>query len=209
MNKWTAIFAATLGFATATVTTTAARAQDQQAQVSFLFNGAQITIDRMNRQAPNYAAGFTSTDSTCAAACIAPMKVADGVSTIDEQQVLAFLVEVVANNQGLLVDARGLGDRSRGFIPGSVSLPAATLDPQGSYWPNVVMALGAAEQDGGYGFDQARDLLVYDKGPSSDDAGTLVRHLLEIGYPAEKITYYRGGMQMWSVLGFNIEQGQS
>lgn len=209
MNKWTAIFAATLGSVAVTFNTTAAQAQEQQAQVSFVFNGAQISIDRVNRQAPNYAAGFTATDGACGAACIAPMHVADGVATLDEQQVLAFLVDVVADNQGLMVDARSLRDRSRGFVPGSVSLPAATLDPQGSYWPNVVTALGATAQGGTYSYGSARALLVYDKGPSSDDAGALVRNLLAVGYPAQKIKYYRGGMQMWSVLGFNIEEGQS
>ena len=69
--------------------------------------------------------------------------------------------------------------------------------------------LGARVLNGVYNFSDARELLVYDAGPSSDDAGELVRNLLAAGYPREMIRYYRGGMQVWSVLGFSIDTAAS
>ena len=208
MNRWTAIFAAAVGFYAA-MQITPVQAQETPAKVSFLFNGSMIKIDRENKKAADYAASFTANGGTCGAACIAPMKAANGVATLDEPQVLSFLVDEVANSQGLMVDARTPEERARGFIPGSINLPYSTVDPKQNYWPGVVTALGAKVQSGGFDFADVQALLVYDTGPSSDEAGKLVRNLIEVGYPADKIKYYRGGMQVWSVLGFNIEEGRS
>lgn len=206
MNKWIAIFATAVGI-TAVTSTTSLHAQE--AKVSFIFNGERIKIDRENGQAARFAATFASTGETCGAACIAPMQVAEGVMTFDEVQVLAFLVDVVADNQGLMVDARGPADRARGFIPGSVSLPHSTLGAENGYRADILSALGARELDGALNFADVRTLLVYDTGPSSNDAGLLVQSLLAVGYPTDKIKYYRGGMQVWSVLGFNVAEGGS
>lgn len=205
MSRRTALIAAMVGFIG-----TSAAVQAQEARVSFEFNGAVISIDRANREAAQDAAGFITTDTGCGAACIAPLQVAPGVETFADPQVLAFLTDQVARNAGLMVDARTPQDRARGFIPGSVSLPHGTVDPQGQYWADVVAALGAQPRSqGGFDWSRARTLLVYDTGPGSNDAGRLVDHLMAVGYPASKIKYYRGGMQVWSVLGFNIERTAS
>ncbi|MGD8572392.1 MAG: rhodanese-like domain-containing protein, partial [Gammaproteobacteria bacterium] len=31
-----------------------------------------------------------------------------------------------------------------------------------------------------------------------------IKGLLKLGYPAEKISYYRGGMQSWQMLGLTV-----
>ncbi|MGD8570515.1 MAG: rhodanese-like domain-containing protein, partial [Gammaproteobacteria bacterium] len=33
---------------------------------------------------------------------------------------------------------------------------------------------------------------------------TAIKNLLALGYPAEKIYYYRGGMQAWQSLGMTV-----
>ena len=137
------------------------------------------------------------------------MQVANGVVTFGETEVLQFLVNEVAGNTGLMVDARMPQDRERGFSPGSVSLPHETMAKGNPFKIDILKALGAREFDGTFNFADARALLVYDRGPSSSEAGKLVNNLLEAGYPAAKIKYYRGGMQVWSVLGFSIEEGAS
>ena len=207
-SSWTAPLAVAFGVFAVTASAPV-QAQDAPAKASFIFNGAQVRIARENAQAAEFAASFTATDDSCGAACIAPLNVAPGVATLDEPQVLRFMMDEIANNAGLMVDARSVEDRARGFIPGSVSLPHSTVDPKGRFWHEIVKALGATSQGGVIEYSNARALLVYDTGPSTDDAGQLVRNLLAVGYPAEKIKYYRGGMQVWSVLGFNIEKGQS
>ena len=70
----------------------------------------------------------------------------------------------------------------------------------------IMLALGAREFDGVYNFADAQTLMAFDNGPSQNDAGELIANLLEIGYPPEKIKYYRGGMQVWSVLALTIQK---
>lgn len=179
------------------------------AKASFIFNGERIKISRDNPQAAEFAMRFAAAPGSCGAPCIAPMLAAEGVPTLDEIGVLTFLVENVAGNTGLMVDARLPEDRAFGFIPGTVSLPHITVAPDNAFKGDILLALGAREFDGVYNFSDARELLVYDAGPSSDDAGQLVRNLLAAGYPREMIRYYRGGMQVWSVLGFSIDTAAS
>jgi rhodanese-related sulfurtransferase len=202
MKKWTAICAVVGGLYAA-----AGFAQEQalEAKASFIFNGEQIQISRDTESAPKQAATFAAISGTCGAPCIAPMEVAQGVPTFGETEVLTFLVKEVANSTGLLVDARMPNDRAQGFIPGSVNLPYATLDTGAAFLGEIFNALGVRELEGFYNFTDAQSLLVYDTGPSTDDAGRLINGLLAAGYPAEKIKYYRGGMQVWAVLGFSIE----
>jgi hypothetical protein len=190
---------------------TASSAQEDltQAKASFIFNGERIKISRDNPQAAQFVLAFAGSAGSCGAPCIAPLNVAPGVRTLDEIEVLNFLVSEVAGNRGLMVDARLPQDRALGYIPGSVSLPYSTMDPENDFKDDILRALGAREFEGVFNFADARQLLVYDKGPGSNDAGVLVSALLAAGYPPEMIRYYRGGMQVWSVLGFSIEAGQS
>lgn len=206
MSRWTTSAATIICMV---ATSVFAQEYVTQAKASFIFNGERIKISRGNREAVRYAERFTASGGGCGAPCIAPMQVAEGVQTLDETQVLEFLVTEVAANKGLMVDARMPEDRAKGFIPGTVSLPHATLDPENNYRKDILRALGAREFDGVFNFTDARQLLVYDAGPGTNDAGVLVQHLLDEGYPPELIRYYRGGMQVWAVLGFSIEEAKS
>ena len=50
-------------------------------------------------------------------------------------------------------------------------------------------------------FSQAKDLLLWCNGPWCDQSPRAIKGLLRIGYPPHKIHYYRGGMQMWLLMG--------
>lgn len=188
-----------------------ASAQDQtlEAKASFIFNGERIKISRDTTAAAQFVSAFGAPEDACGAPCIAPMEAAPGVRTLGEAEVLDYLVTLVAGNRALMVDARGPDARAMGFIPGTVSLPHSTLAAQNSFRDDILLALGARAFEGTYNFSDARQLLVYDNGPSSNEAGLLIGHLLDAGYPPEMISYYRGGMQVWAVLGFSIEKGAS
>ncbi|MEP5728692.1 MAG: rhodanese-like domain-containing protein [Sulfitobacter sp.] len=190
-------------------TITAAQEHLTEAKATFIFNGKRININRDNPDVLRLVTQFAATGTECGTPCIAPMQVAPGVATLDETQVLDFLVSYVAGNAGLMVDARDPEDRALGFIPGTVNLPYVTMGPQNPQRNSILQALGAREFGGVYNFTDARKLLVYDAGPSTNDAGVLIGHLIEIGYPPNMIMYYRGGMQMWSMLGFSILRDQS
>jgi rhodanese-related sulfurtransferase len=202
-------FRTSLAFAICALSGTASFAQEEitQASAEFIFHGKQVSIVRDNTQGPPLAAKFAGVAPECARACLGPVQLAEGVKTLGEREVLDFLLGQVAKNTGLMVDARMPEDRAVGFIPGSVNLPHATLEPENGYRNDILTALGAQPLGDGFTFDEARHLLVYDIGPAADDAGALVTLLLSTGYPAERISYYRGGVLMWAALGLSIETG--
>ncbi len=160
--------------------TISAQVVSQDAQASFIFDGERINIDRNTPADANVGARFAATGAGCDRPCIAPM-----------------------------VDARLPAERALGFIPGTVNLPSTTLGRSNTFKNDILRVLGAKESDRIFDFTEACKLLVYDIGPGADDAGRLVRNQLSEGYPIEKISYYRGGMQVWSVSGFSIEKSNS
>ena len=50
-------------------------------------------------------------------------------------------------------------------------------------------------------FTDAKELVLWCNGPSCGQSPRAIRGLLDVGYPGEKIKYYRGGMQMWQLWG--------
>ena len=184
------------------------QAQDRAvtAQAAFNFGGALVQISPNAANAATYASRFAAVPASCDPYCIAPQSAAVGIEALIEGQVLDFLVEKVGQNAGLLVDARMPEARALGYIPGSVSLPHETLAPENEFRDEILKALGARAFEDVFNFADAQNLVVYDNGPTQNDAGVLISHLLEVGYPPEKIRYYRGGMQVWSVVGLTVQE---
>jgi rhodanese-related sulfurtransferase len=203
MIKLAMIFATALA-----VQALAVQAQDHltEGKASFIFNGERVLIEQNPTTAAEYAARFSGLTPSCDPYCIAPELAAVGIETVVEPQVLDFLIESAGRNKGLLIDARLPADRAMGYIPGSVIIPHTILENDNDTRKDVLKALGARAFDDIYNFNDAQNLMIYDGGPSQNDAGLLISYLLEVGYPPEKLSYYRGGMQVWSVLALTIQE---
>ena len=52
-------------------------------------------------------------------------------------------------------------------------------------------------------FDDAKTLVMYCNGMWCGQSPNNIKSLLKYGYPADKIKWFRGGMQTWEILGFN------
>ena len=188
----------------ATITTADEHKVDGHAK--FMFAGDEINIAPSFPYASTYAAKFAAIEPSCDPFCIAAPVIAAGIETLVEADVIEFLVSAVGKNRGLLVDGRMPAERAMGYIPGSVNLPFETVEPSNEFREEILKALGARAFEGVFNFANAQNLVVYDNGPTQNDAGVLISHLLEAGYPPQKIRYYRGGMQVWSVLGLTIQE---
>lgn len=165
----------------------AQNSQITQSRDSFQFsvNGASISITRSG--------------VACPPACVQPMQAASGVATIGELEVLDFLEMFVSAGAGLLVDVRLPEGYAVGTVPGAVNVPAATLRADNPYRDDLLNALGVRSGD----FSGAYDLVILGTGPDDADATEAVRSLLDTGYPATKLKYYRGGLNAWIGLGLN------
>jgi len=176
---------------------------------SFTLNGERITIARIQDQQNRLDTEFTKTSRPCPPFCIHEMRAAPGVETVGELEVMDFLETAVARGSGLLVDSRVPAWFEKGTIPGSVNVPFSTLEPSNPYRDDILRALGAVERGGRLDFTGAMELLLFCNGPWCDQSPRAIRNLIDAGYPPEKLRYYRGGMQLWLLLGLTVLEPQS
>lgn len=163
-----------------------------------------IVIARNQDVNATIAQDFAKTSRPCPPFCIAPMSAGPGVETLGELEVIAFLETEVASGKGILMDSRLPEFYQKGAIPGAVNVPFTTLDPANPYLEPILEALGAVRQGSGWDFAQAQSLALYCNGPWCEQSPRAIRNLLDVGYPAAKLKYYRGGMQNWQSLGLTV-----
>lgn len=137
----------------------------------------------------------------CPPACIQPMQSAPGVTTWGEIELIDFLAGPVASGTGLLVDTRLPEVHAIRTLPGAVNVPQATLSPDNPYRPDLLTALGVGSAGGAFG------LLLFSDGAADPLARMAVTSLLDAGYPADRLYYYRAGLSGWMALGLNTVPG--
>ncbi|MCG7992659.1 MAG: rhodanese-like domain-containing protein [Candidatus Thiodiazotropha lotti] len=170
--------------------------------------GKMITIRRNQDTEAMLEFDFARTSRPCPPFCAQPMKVADGIETIGEVELIAFLQSQLAEQQGLLIDARTEDWHERGTIPGSINIPFTHLNPeQGAdeiTLEESLQRLGARLVEGVWDFSQAKQLVFWCNGPWCGQSPTAIRGLIGVGYPKQKLLYYRGGMQLWRIFGLPV-----
>ncbi len=133
------------------------------------------------------------TSRPCPNFCIQPITPADGVTTIGELE----LIEMLQDPDAVVVDSRTRDWFEGGTIPGAVSIPYTyILDELGQ--------LGCEPDFEGWDCTDARRVALFCNGIWCGQSPTAIRHMIEAGYPAERISYYRGGMQVWRMLGLTV-----
>ena len=76
------------------------------ANVDIVYHGKKIRIERNQNQDNKLVNSFSKTSRKCPPFCIQPTKVAPGVDTVSEIDLLYFLMTRVKDKTGLLIDAR-------------------------------------------------------------------------------------------------------
>lgn len=176
--------------------------------VKVMHGGQLVTIQRNQNQKNTINPEFAQTSRKCPPFCIQPGEVAIGVDTIGELEVIQYLKKMSDGDKSILVvDSRTPDWVEKGTIPGAVNIPWDKLNI-GRSDPITVQDIlenhfGVSNQDGFYLFDQAKTVVLFCNGPWCGQSPTNIRGLLKIGYPANKIKWYRGGMQDWEMLGLS------
>jgi rhodanese-related sulfurtransferase len=151
---------------------------------------------------------FARTSRPCPPFCVQPIEVAKGVKTIGEVELIEFMKTALNDRSGLLIDARTPDWHERGAIPGSINIPFTRLNPdQGAdeiTLEESLLQLGARLNDGLWDFTQAKSVVLWCNGPWCGQSPTAIRGLIKVGYPRDKLLYYRGGMQLWQVFGLPV-----
>lgn len=175
--------------------------------VDVIHRGIPITIKRVQDTSNKLVDDFSKTSRPCPPFCINPMSAAEGVITVGELDIINFLNKDVANGDGLLVDARMPNFYNSETIPGSINIPFVLFTSSAR---DILPLLGAiGTDDGDWDFSGAKKLLLWCNGPWCAQSPRAIRALLAVNYPADKLFYYRGGMQLWKILGMTTIQPRS
>lgn len=156
-----------------------------------------VEIMRNQDQNNTIDPAYSKTSRKCPPFCIQPIQVAPGVATVGEMELLKF-----AEKGGKLIDGRTVEWHLEGTIPGAINMPytqmAERLDEVGC----------TKKSDGKWNCDKAEEVLLFCNGPWCGQSPMAIKAMLREGYPAEKIMYYRGGMQAWHTLGLTVVEGE-
>ncbi|MFT5753815.1 MAG: rhodanese-related sulfurtransferase [Flavobacterium sp.] len=112
---------------------------------------------------------------------IQPMNAAQSVHTVGELEVYQH------HMKGLpIIDARKPDTFDEVTIPGSINIP----------YDELIERMDE--------LDKNNPSIFFCNGPQCPQSSTAIKNLLDTGYPADRILYYRGGMHDWITLGLPI-----
>ena len=153
-----------------------------------------VEISRIQDPDHVLTGAFARTSRPCPNFCIQPMNPAPGVTTIGELE----LLEALQDPSVTVIDSRVRPDWETGTIPGSISMPYTEMADR-------LHELGCVPDFEGYecGPDVGA-IVLFCNGPWCGQSPTAIRRIIEAGFPADKISYYRWGMQGWRVLGLTV-----
>ena len=75
------------------------------------------------------------------------------------------------------------------------------LQADSQYFNDVIAILGIKKVADTWQLKDVYDLLIFDDGITDDKASKVIKSLLKLSYPSDKIFYYRGGFSSWKNLG--------
>ncbi len=181
---------------------------DSLANVRVMHHGNPVVIERNQDTFNSVDPDFAMTSRPCPPYCIQPMQVATGVETIGELELLEYLKRASDDASILLIDSRDTDWITRsGLIPGAIHLAWTELHPGHTDLEKIaetlILRFGATRLGSVWNFENAKTLIMYCNGPWCGQSPTNIRQLMAMGYPAHKLKWYRGGMQLWKSLGFN------
>ncbi len=123
------------------------------------------------------------------------------LETYGELEVLLFIKEMQKNKQMLLIDGRTESWYTYFTIPGSINVPFVYIKRKKEYefeFEDALKLFGVKTiKENEYDFSEVKTLVIFCNGPWCSQSPDMIYALLDIGYPAEKLKWYRGGMQDW------------
>ncbi|MBT8474884.1 MAG: rhodanese-like domain-containing protein [Alphaproteobacteria bacterium] len=152
-----------------------------------------VTIARNPDPEARIEGDWALTSRACPPFCIQPMTPAEGVTTIGELE----LVEMLADPEVRVLDSRTWDWFAKGSIPGAIHMPYTEVVDR-------LDELGCEAGFDGWECENARVVALFCNGMWCGQSPTAIRAMVAEGYPADRIFYYRGGMQAWQLLGLTV-----
>ncbi len=177
--------------------------------VSVMHGGKSVKIMRNQDKKNTVNPAFAKTSRPCPPFCIQPAWLHKDVDTIGETEVIHYLKKMSDGDKTILVvDSRTPDWAAKGTIPGAINLPWTKLNPAKGADPISIGEImedqfNARNLEGLWDYSKAKTLVMFCNGMWCGQSPNNIKNLLKFGYPADKIKWYRGGMQDWEILGLS------
>jgi len=170
--------------------------------VNVVDSGTNIKIQRIQDTQNRLTDDFAKTSRMCPPHCVAPMSPYPGVKNVEELEVLSFMKNEISNKTGYLIDAREPSFFKIETIPTAINIPFGLVEnADKTKMDKIFNLLGAkTNPDGTLDYSNAKKLIVFCSGVWCLASPKFIATIAKAGYPAEKISYYRSGLQGWKLL---------
>ena len=136
-----------------------------------------------------------SNDIMLVKGAIRPMVPTPGVTPVGELEVIAALPDPAY----VVVDTRTVESQYGRSIPGSHNIPYNEIVDR-------LSEVGCENTRGEWTCEQALNVVLYCNGPNCGQSPTAMAAMVEAGFPANKLLFYRGGMLAWTSLGLTTRE---
>ena len=134
---------------------------------------------------------------------IQPISVHPKVETYAEMEVMHFFKQMQKRKDMMLVDSRGENWFQYRSIPGAVNIEHHVISHPEKYpleFKEALEKMGVGISNGAYDFSQAKTIVFFCNGAWCSQSPNMIKNLISLGFPPEKIKWYRGGMHDWLTL---------
>ncbi len=128
---------------------------------------------------------------------VRPMVPVPGVTPVGELEVISALQD----SDYIVVDTRTKETQYGGTIPGTVNFPFNEIADR-------LDELGCEGSTAGWNCQEALEVVLYCNGPNCGQSPRAMSAMVAAGFPATKISYYRGGMLAWTSLGLTTRESE-
>jgi len=181
--------------------------------VDVMHKGETVTIMRNQDQKNTVNPAFAKTSRKCPPFCIQPSKLAPGIETIGESEIINY-AKAMSDGDGtiVLIDSRTPDWVERGTIPSAMNVPWTKLNPAKGADPISIAEImegvfNVKSNEELMDFSECKTAVMFCNGMWCGQSPNNIQNLLKFGYPAHKIKWYRGGMQDWEILGLTTVPG--
>jgi len=137
---------------------------------------------------------------TSAGKVVFPMQIHKGIETYGEMEVMAFIKDMQHDSTMLLIDTRDEEWYEYRTIPGAMNIHYVYIMQPKEFkeeYKASLVKLGILGKQKPFDFSKAKTILLFCNGAWCSQSPNMVKALLALGYPPEKIKWYRGGMDDW------------
>jgi len=136
-----------------------------------------------------------------------PIKIDNEIETVGELEILRFLAILEFEpDKYALIDARNPHWYKQMTIPNAINIPYSHMKEDDALFKEYTRALKLLnikkDKNGKLDFSLAKEVIVFCNSNWCVQSVWAVKSLVKMGYPKNKIYWYRGGLQDWVASGF-------